>query len=285
MDVGIFAKIFPRATLEATLDAVQQHGIHFVQFNMACAGLTTLPDQIPSVLTHRIRDAFDERNLTMSAISGTYNMIHPNPAHREEGLRRLRVLINACDGLGVRVITVCTGTRDAQNMWRKHADNDTVEAWSDLIFYIRQAVVLAQDAGVQIGVEPELSNVIDSAPKARRLLDEIGSPVLRVVMDASNLLHVAERENMQMILNDAFDLLGHDVALVHAKDLMAGGPDVHGAAGTGVLDYDLYLDLLRASGYNGPLILHTLREDQVEQSVRFLRSKIVAIQNRPVRAS
>jgi sugar phosphate isomerase/epimerase len=31
------------------------------------------------------------------------------------------------------------------------------------------------------------------------------------------------------------------------------------AAGTGLLDYDHYLALLRQAGYDGPLILHSLR--------------------------
>jgi sugar phosphate isomerase/epimerase len=34
-----------------------------------------------------------------------------------------------------------------------------------------------------------VSNVIDSAQKARRLLDEIRSPRLKITMDAANLFH------------------------------------------------------------------------------------------------
>ena len=86
MDVGIFAKIFKRATLAETLDAIRAHGISAVQFNMACAGLPTLPEQIDPALIEGIRQAMDARGLTMVAISGTYNMIHPDPAQRADGL-------------------------------------------------------------------------------------------------------------------------------------------------------------------------------------------------------
>ena len=42
MHLGIFAKTFPRPTLEETLDAVVGHGLTHVQFNMSCVGLPTL---------------------------------------------------------------------------------------------------------------------------------------------------------------------------------------------------------------------------------------------------
>jgi sugar phosphate isomerase/epimerase len=276
MDVGIFAKIFGRPTLEDTLDAICTHGIRYVQFNMACAGLPTLPERIPPELVNHIRQAFSTRNLTMSAISGTYNMIHPDPAQREAGLGRLHTLAQACSGLGVSVITLCTGTRNPENMWRAHPANNTPEAWHDLIIVMRRAAAFAEEAGVQLGIEPELSNVVDSAVKARRLLDEVGSPALKIVMDGSNLLRAVDIARMPEIFHDAFQLLGDKLVLAHAKDLLVDGSTEHGAAGTGVLDYDLYLNLLKAAGYDGPLILHTLDESQVDQSVAFLRAKIAA---------
>ena len=46
MQLGIFAKTFPRPTLEETLDAVAAHGLTQVQFNMSCMGLATLPDRL-----------------------------------------------------------------------------------------------------------------------------------------------------------------------------------------------------------------------------------------------
>jgi sugar phosphate isomerase/epimerase len=278
MEIGIFAKVFSRPTLEETLDAVQAHGIRYVQFNMACAGLPTLPEHIAPELCHSIRSAMATRGLMMTALSGTFNMIHPDVAQRREGLRRLRVLARACAPMGTSVVTLCTGTRDAQDMWRRHPDNDNPEAWADLLASMREAVDAADEAGVTLGIEPELSNVINSARKARRLLDELGSPHVKIVMDGSNLLHAGQVEHMREILDQAFDLLGKDIVLVHAKDLIVAGADGHaaghGAAGTGVLDYDHYLARLRAIGFDGPLILHTLTEDQVDASVAFLRGKL-----------
>ena len=42
MEIGIFAKTFVRPTLGETLDAVAEHGVRTVQFNLSCVGLPTL---------------------------------------------------------------------------------------------------------------------------------------------------------------------------------------------------------------------------------------------------
>jgi sugar phosphate isomerase/epimerase len=77
------------------------------------------------------------------------------------------------------------------------------------------------------------------------------------------------------VLDDAFTLLGHEIVLAHAKDL--DGEAGHVAAGKGKLDYDRYLALLRSVEYNGPLILHSLDETEVDGSVAVLRTKLAKV--------
>jgi sugar phosphate isomerase/epimerase len=270
MQIGIFAKTFARPTLGATLDAVAAHGLHAVQFNLSCAGLPTLPDAIDEATCAAIREAHSVCGITMAALSGTFNMINPDRAQREAGLRRLDVLAGAAPHLGTCLITLCTGTRDPSDMWRRHPDNDSPAAWHDLLGSLETALESAQRHGVVLGIEPEVSNVVDSAAKARRLLDELQSPNLKIVMDGANLFHSGELAHMEEVLDEAFALLGGDIVLAHAKDLRADGAAGNVAAGEGLLDYDRYLSLLRACGYGGPLILHSLHEEQVYQAVRFL---------------
>lgn len=276
MDIGIFTKTFTRPNLSGVLDAVAGHGVHAVQFNMSCAGVDEMPDTIDPALIATIRQEMTARGITMSAISGTFNMIHPNLAERQAGLRRLRTLAAACAGLGTSVITLCTGTRNMESMWRAHPDNGSEDAWRDLAVSMQEAVTIGEEFGVIMAFEPEVSNVIDSAPRARRLLDEIGSPYLKVVMDGANVFHKGELPQMTAILTEAFDLLGNDIALAHAKDLTEDGHAGNAAAGTGLLDYDLYVRLLRDSGYTGALVLHGLSEAQTPGCVEFLRTRLAA---------
>lgn len=271
LPIGILTNTFQQPSLDGALDAIASHGLRHVQFDLNCAGLPSMPDEIDEHTAQQIAAALAVRGITMSAVSGTFNMIHPDEVVREMGLRQLDALAGACSALGTSVITLCSGTRNTDSMWRRHPDNDTPDAWRDLVASMQRAAAIAEKHEVTMAFEPEVNNTVDSAQKARRLIDEVGSLRIKVVMDGANIFHAGELPKMTDILKDSFDLLGNDIALAHAKDLDHDGDAGHLPAGKGKLDYPLYLSLLKASGYAGPIILHGLREDQVDDCVAFLQ--------------
>jgi sugar phosphate isomerase/epimerase len=175
MELGTFAKTFIRPTLEDTLDEMKALELTQVQFNMSCLGLATLPDRLDESSCIWIARALAERGLKMAAVSGTFNLCDPNPSRLEHNLRRLDVLAAACRWLDTRIITICTGTRNAQDMWGWHPDNGKRATWNDLVDNVREAVKIADRHEVTLAFEPEINNVVDSVIKARRLLDEIDS--------------------------------------------------------------------------------------------------------------
>jgi len=275
--IGILlATTFTTGTLEARLDAARACGLACVQMSMACANLPEMPDQIPAELPGRIRREASARGIAIASVTGTFNMCHPDVEHRRTGLRRLRALAEACPQMGTSSIHVCTGTRDPNSMWRRHPDNNSPESWRDMAACVREATDIARQAKVVLAFEPEMSNVVDSARKARRLLDEIGSPHLKVTIDPANLFHAGELPRMKEILDEAFALVGKDIVLAHAKDLDRDGEAGHKAAGQGVLDYDRYLSLLRKYHFDGPLLLHGLSAAQVPGCMAFLRAKLAS---------
>ena len=46
--------------------------------------------------------------------------------------------------LGTDLLTLCTGTRNPDNMWADHPQNTSPEAWSDLLAAMEQALALAE---------------------------------------------------------------------------------------------------------------------------------------------
>jgi sugar phosphate isomerase/epimerase len=70
--------------------------------------------------------------------------------------------------------------------------------------------------------------------------------------------------------------------MAHAKEL---APDTARWAssrlGHGILDWDFYLDSLRQIGFDGPLIMHGLKEEQVSAGTEFLRCKLERGRSRP----
>ena len=273
MTLGIFAKTFVRPTVEEVFAAVAKHHLHWVHFNFSCAGLSSLPESVEPALLDRIRKAAIEHRIGIAGVSATFNMIHPDSRVRRDGLRRLGVIAATCSRLETKVVTLCTGTRDRQDMWRAHPDNETPAAWRDLLTSMTKALTTADKHDVTLAVEPETANVVSTARKARRLMDELRSPRLKIVMDPANLFRRADLKRSDEILEDAIDLLGPDLVMAHAKEL---SPDGHAgglALGTGALDWDRYLGLLRKLQFPGPLIMHGFDEKHAAQSIQFLKSK------------
>ncbi len=264
MILGIFTRTFERESLAGVLDAVRAQGLRDVQFNMASAGLPSLPAEIEQGLPDRIRTALASRGLEMAAVSGTFNMIHPDLGHRQEGLRRLEVLAAACHPMGTTTITLCTGTRDPDDKWRGHPGNVLPDAWHDLQVAMERALSIAEEHDLWLGIEPEQANVVTSPADARRLLDEMRSPRLKVILDPVNLMAGDDAGAVRSLLEEALDLVGPDLIAAHAKELYPGGVGWR-------LDYAHYLGALRAAGFRGPLLLHNLPEQAVPAAVDFLR--------------
>jgi len=270
MKLGIFARTYARHSLEDTLRAILNHGFKIVHFNLSSVGLPTLPGHLEDPLLEDILSAFDIYDLEMCAVSGTFNAIHPDPSKRFQDTQRCLSLIKACPKMGTRTVTLCTGTRDPDNMWRAHPDNDTPQAWGDLLRTIESLLKCAEEVGVNLGIEPEMGNVINSAPKARILLDELKSPCLGIIMDGANLLTSGTISEQHEVLSAAFGLLGPDIMMVHAKDFPLT-PNQTQAAGNGAVDFPFYLDLVKAVHFDGPVVLHNLSEEEVPQSAAYVR--------------
>jgi len=275
MRLGIFAKTFQRSTIEETLDAVVAHGLRCIQFNYASASLSSLPQQLDTAVVKCIAGAIQQRGLEVAAVSGTFNIIHPDTTQRDAGFKALNVIAANCAALGTKVVTLCTGTFDPNDMWREHPENNSRAAWNRMLAGIERALEIAETHDVFLGIEPEMANVINSAEKARQLFDSLKSPRLKIVMDAANLLSSENFGDAPAVLKNAFDLLGNDIAIAHAKDIKRSGE--FAAAGKGDIDWNLYLKLLNSVRFSGALILHGLAELEVTSSVELLVGKLKTI--------
>ncbi len=172
MHLGIFAKTFPRPTLEETLDAIADHGLTHVQFNMSCVGLPTLPDRLDEDRCIWIARSFRERGLTMAAISGTFNLCDP-----ERGAAlRTTCSVSRCwprPAAG----SIRGSSRSARARATRTTCGDGIPRTCDgapgtrLVEAMREAVKIADRHEVTLAFEPEINNVVNSVvqgPEAAR---------------------------------------------------------------------------------------------------------------------
>lgn len=268
MDLGIFAKTFPGSDPLSVLTAAKTAGYRTVQYNLVCSGLSSMPDEIGAHVPLEITNAVTETGIGLCAVSGTFNMIHPKREKRDVGLKRLGIIASCAREMGTDLITLCTGTRDAEDQWRGHRDNRTSEAWSDLLNSMETAVEYAERHDVFLGIEPELANVVDSASKAKKLIDDLKTDRIRIVFDPANLFEIASLEEQRKIISHGIDLLGPHIGIAHAKDRFADGS--FATAGKGVLDYAHFIGELTQIGFKGPMVTHGLSKDEAGEVCTFL---------------
>jgi sugar phosphate isomerase/epimerase len=276
MRPGIFAKTFEGSAPATVLAAAARAGFECVQYNMACSGLAAMPERISEGVAEAVATAARAAGVSIAAVSGTYNMIHPDRSVRGEGLSRLKVIASRCQAMAAPMITLCTGTRDPDDQWRAHPDNDTTDAWRDLLAEMEKAIAIAEHWNVDLGVEPELANVVGSSAKAAQLIRELRSERIKIVLDPANLFEKENLSTQRRLIALAVDQLGDRIAMAHAKDRAADGAFI--AAGKGVVDFHYFLGCLKGSGFDGPLITHGLSAAEAPGVAAFLRDQLAALE-------
>ena len=274
MQIGVFSRTYELPDLEETYRRMRSHGLSHTQFNLSNAGLPTLPTHVTDEAIEHIRTLTAAYGITLDALTGTFNMIDPDENAREQGCRQFAEQCRIARELGIPIVSLCTGSKNPESKWKWHDDNLKDASWADLMRSTERVLKCAEDNHIILGVETEASNIINTAQRARKYLDTVGSPSLKIIMDGANLFRPEQVHNMQNVLIEAFALLGKDIVLAHAKDIALDQSIAFTAAGQGCLDYGTYLRLLKQTKYDGPLIMHSLSEQQIPDSKRFLEAML-----------
>jgi sugar phosphate isomerase/epimerase len=276
--LGIFARTFMRDSPAAVARAVADAGFDLVQLNLNSFGLPTIPDQdlLASTDFGAVRDSFSEQGIAIWGVSVTYNTIHPDAGVRRRLTEAACQLIARVPELGAQFATLCTGTRDAGNMWRTHPANGESSALRDLRTTIDRLLEAATAVSVRLGIEPEPANVICDARTAASLLRDLGPDAehVAIVLDPANLIDATTAASQRFVFTDAFETLGASIECVHAKDVASGSAEGAGhfvAAGAGLLDYDLIFELRSQLPRPVPVVV----QDVAEHDARRVRDMLI----------
>jgi sugar phosphate isomerase/epimerase len=269
---AIFARTYPSTNAPEVFAAAAADGYRGVQFNLISAGVPTLPDQLPDGLAEKIKHQSHAAGVVLAALSGTYNMAHPDPNFRASSRKAFGNVIEAARRMGAPVVTLCTGSRDPEDMWKHHPDNQSALAWSVLRSELDYALPLAEAAGIRLAIEPEPGNVVNHAQAARRLLNEVASPFLGIVLDPANLLSPETLREQHEVLAEAAQLLGSSLLLAHIKDIDPSGRVT--TPGRGAVDLPAFVASLRSVAYDGALIAHGFSKKYAAEVSRLLADLI-----------
>ena len=258
-------------TADALFAKIRDLGFSCVQFAFSSVresafvpdGELEIPAEILPGTVSAAGESAAKYDLPICVINGTFNMAHPDIAVRKEGLRRIELLFAAARELGVPYVSLCSGTRNRAHLWRFSDENDTPEAWDDMLDTVKRTVELAERYGVTAAVESEASNIIDTPENARRLMDTVGSEHLKMILDCANLFGAghAHPDEVLPTLQHAFDVFGHDIVIAHGKDIREGDGIAFCGTGRGIVDFAFTASKLREYNFSGDMFLHGIYDE------------------------
>lgn len=266
--LGVFARNVRRHTVEETFAVMAALRLPLAQFNYSLLGLPSLPDRLQVQDCVRVADAAAAGPVEIWGVSATFNAVHPDVDRRARETRLAQRIVETAPLLGSPVVTLCTGSRHADDKWAFHPDNERPDAWADLLVTLRQLLDSAEACDVVLGVEPEAANVVANARKAAQLMEEAGSTHVGVILDVANLVDPAEPAGQARVVDEAVECLASSLLCVHAKDVDGSGAAV--APGQGVIDFAYLARRLEVAGVRPPVIIQDCPEPELPDARRHL---------------
>jgi sugar phosphate isomerase/epimerase len=261
VQAGVFTQWIQAETIEGLAERVHELGLQCVVLD-SFPGLDIDLDNPQPEVCRRIRQAFARAGVTIAAVGGYSNLVHPDPEEHAAIITRFRGLLRLCAEIGAPMLCSEAGTFHPRDEWNWDPANTSEQAFTRLLTTLRSLLQTASEYGVTIGLEPYVMSVLYTPERAARLMREVHSPLACLVCDPAGMLDRATLTEQAAFLPPAFEQITPFIGLVHVEDCR---PDPNGhflwlAAGQGLLDYPLFMDLLVKSGYGGPFILEHLSE-------------------------
>jgi sugar phosphate isomerase/epimerase len=263
LKLGVMSNVYAHLPLEKAVAKIKAEGFCCVVTDFAFADARFDPLKPDWRAVEKVCNCLDRHGIRIVGLYGYTNIVDPNPARRQRGLAKTESLLANVKRLGCTNVSTETGTLNPTSEWLISPENATEEGYQKCRAAIEKLVRQAEKTGATVSIEPYWQNVIDSIDRAERLLRDVDSPSLRLVMDPCNYYRKQDLPNTSAMLKEMFKRLGDKIVIAHAKDVKASanGTDLP-ASGRGDLDYPLYLRLLIELEREMPLLIeHVTWED------------------------
>lgn len=219
-----------------------------------------------------LKKCFLKNDIDIAVLGCYLNLANPNPEKLKEIMEKYMAHIRFAAHLGCGVVGTETGAPNEAYKYEPACHSE--EALNLFIERLRPVVAYAEKMGVIFAIEPVWKHIVCNPKRARKVLDEINSPNLQIILDPVNLLDISNYENQVKIVEEAIELLGKDVAVVHIKDFVVKDGKLDSvAAGTGMMDYTAVVKFIKEKK---PYI-HTTLENTVPENAVWAKDYILKL--------
>ena len=232
----------------------------------------TTDEALTPGLAMYIKKVFAKNQVDIAVLGCYLNLANPNPEQLKKAMNRYMAHVRFASWLGCGVVGTETGAPNETYSYVPECHGE--EALQTFIGNLRPIVKYAEQMGVVMAIEPVWRHIVYNPGRARRVLDEIGSPNLQIILDPVNLLDISNYQDQEAIVEEAIEVLGPDVAMVHLKDYMPTEGKLEAmACGLGRMQYGTVLKFIKE---RKPCI-HVTLENTTPENNRQARDHILEL--------
>ncbi|MBQ1849138.1 MAG: sugar phosphate isomerase/epimerase [Lachnospiraceae bacterium] len=246
MQLGIRLHDVKKAPIEERVQIAKEQG-----FACAHVALSKLTSEYPTddgALTPgfacHLKSVFQKNDMDMAVLGCYLNLANPNEEKLRAIQNRYYAHLRFASLCGAGVVGTETGAVNEQ--YKFEEANRSEKALDIFKKNLEPVVRCAENFGVILAIEPVFKHIVWNPVRARAVLDSLSSSNLQIIFDPVNLLDVSNYERREEIFEEAIEVLGPDIAMIHLKDfIIKDGQMESVAAGTGLMNYERILRFIK----------------------------------------
>lgn len=220
MNIGIRLHDTKPGTLRERLGYAREQGFSCVQLAMSKAVPGFAMADAPKLLTRELAEEVKEelRRAEMEcAVLGCYLAMTTKDEEKAAKTREIyEAHLRFASWIGARCVGTETPSADS-------GDGEACRTEEDYRLFldrIRPILRTAEETGTILAVEPVCMHIIHTPEKAERMLNDLKSDSLRIILDAVNLIDSAHADVAEQVIDDGIRRLGAQTTVLHMKDFV-----------------------------------------------------------------
>jgi sugar phosphate isomerase/epimerase len=272
-NIGIRAHDIENTTIEDLADKISEKDIQYIQLAL----LRSVKDHEVTTrnmnigMARDIGNAFRNQNINIAVLGCYINMIHPDLDERRKALDFFKAHIRYAKAFGALTVGSETGAATPEVQYTEK--NFEEEAFNNAVESVKELVKEAEKHGVIVTIEGGINHPIYAPKMMKKLIDEVNSDNMQIILDVVNYLFPdnASVETQHEIIDEAFDLLGDKITVIHAKDFVIKDKEKQIVpVGQGDMDYEYLMAKIKNEKPGIPILLEETQEPHIDGAINFL---------------
>lgn len=264
--LGIRAHDMGKMDAKALFDQAKAYGFDGIQLVTNKALMEDIP------LTG---DSFESlkavKSVDVMLLGSYFNPIHSNKRKVEDGINRFKTQLRLAHILNCDYVASETGSYN-DDQWTYHINNHTESAYQSVLKIFIDLVKEAESVNKTVLIEAAYGHVIFAPSVLRRLIQDINSPNVGVIVDLYNLLNMRNHTQHDLILQEALVLLRPYIKVFHLKNYIEVDQKlVQTGLKEGIMDYNVLLPMMMNSNPDAYFIFEGITGDYIESSLKHIK--------------